>query len=269
MKKYFLLALSFLSFGAFASKPTPWQVHFQEPATEIMEEIIKLHDFVMYFMIAVVLVVVALLVYVCLRYSKKVHPNPLKFTHNAPAEIIWTVIPVIILVIIAIPSFKLLKKEETEPIADLTVKVVGYQWYWKYQYPDNGNFEFDSYMIKSKDLKDGDIRLLEVDNRIVIPQGKTVRFLITAGDVLHSFTVPSMGFKKDAVPGRINEVFAKVDKTGVYYGQCSELCGVDHGFMPIAIEVVSEQDFAQWIEQAKVKFALKDSFLKLASIKNK
>ena len=152
MKKYFLLALSLISPNAFAAKPTPWQIHFQEPATEIMEEIIKLHDFVMYFMIAVVLVVVALLAYVCVKYNKRVHPNPLKFTHNAAAEIIWTVIPVIILVIIAVPSFKLLKKEETEPQVDLTIKVVGYQWYWKYQYPDHGNFEFDSYMIKSKDL---------------------------------------------------------------------------------------------------------------------
>lgn len=243
------------SFAASASHPVPWQMHFQEPATEIMAELIKLHDFIMIFMVGIVLVVLGLLVYVCLKFNRKANPIPAKFSHNAPAEIIWTIIPVIILVIIAIPSFELLKKEETEPEADMTIKVVGHQWYWSYQYVDHGGFEFDSYMLKGDDLRDSDYRLLEVDNRVVIPVGKTVRFLITAGDVLHSFTIPSMGFKKDAVPGRTNQVYAKVERTGVYYGQCSELCGVDHGFMPIAIEVVEEEDFKNWVDNAKLKFA--------------
>lgn len=256
MKKLFLiLLLNIISFSVLASHPVPWQVHFQEPATEIMAELIKLHDFIMLFMIGIVFVVLALLIYVCVTFNKRSNPTPAKFSHNAPAEIIWTIIPVIILVIIAIPSFELLKKEEQEPEADMTIKVVGYQWYWHYNYVDHGGFEFDSYLIKDKDLKPGQKRLLEVDNRVVIPQGKTVRFLITAGDVLHSFTIPSMGFKKDAVPGKTNQVYAKVDKSGVYYGQCSELCGVDHGFMPIAIEVVPEEQFTKWIEDAKEKYA--------------
>lgn len=250
-----LVYLFFATMFLCSAKPVPWQIYFQEPATDIMAEIIKLHDFIMLFMLGVMFVVSVLLTYVCIRFNKKSNPVPMKFSHNAAAEIVWTIIPVLILVVIAIPSFKLLRKEETEPKADMTIKVVGYQWYWHYEYPDHGNFEFDSYMIPDSEIKDGQERLLEVDNRIVIPRGKTVRFLITAGDVIHSFTIPSFGFKKDAIPGRINEVFAKVNKKGVYYGQCSELCGVDHGFMPIAVEVVSEDEFKEWIWQAKEKFA--------------
>jgi cytochrome c oxidase subunit 2 len=265
--KYIIVSLLTILFSssAFAAFPTPWQLYFQEPATEIMQEIIHLHDFMMYIITGIVLVVLVLLTYVCVRFYHEWNPVPQKFTHNVAIEVIWTVIPVIILCFIAVPSFKLLKKEETKPIADMTVKVVGYQWYWKYEYPDNGNFSFDSYMLDSKKLQSGQIRLLDVDNRVVIPQGATVRFLITAADVIHSFTVPSFGFKVDAIPGRINETYAKVDKIGVYYGQCSELCGVNHGFMPIAVEVVSKEDFEKWVEASKAKFALNSFKINFAS----
>jgi cytochrome c oxidase subunit 2 len=166
-------------------------------------------------------------------------------------EIVWTVIPIIILVIISIPSFRVLRDAENPPAAEMTIKVVGYQWYWHYIYPDHGNFEYDSYIIKDEDLKPGQKRLLDVDRRLVIPENTVVKFLVTAGDVIHSFAVPSLALKTDAVPGRINESWTKVLKKGVYYGQCSELCGVNHGFMPIAIEVVSKEEFAQWVAKNK------------------
>lgn len=250
-----ILALILVSGNAHASEPLPWQLYFQVPATEIMRDIKDLHDFMMYIIVAIVLVVLFLLTYVCYRFHHTRNPIPAKFSHNVLIEVIWTIIPVIILCIIAVPSFKLLKKEETKPKADLTIKVVGYQWYWKYEYPDNGGFSYDSYMIDEKNLKLGEKRLLDVDNRLVIPEGAVVRFIITAADVIHSFTVPSFGFKVDAVPGRINETYVKVDNRGVYYGQCSELCGVNHGFMPIAVEVVSKEDFENWVSTSKVKFA--------------
>jgi cytochrome c oxidase subunit 2 len=258
-----LFATTLFCSSSFAAFPTPWQLYFQPAATEIMQDIIHLHDFMMYIITGIVLVVLALLSYVCVRFYHKFNPSPNKFSHNVAIEVIWTVIPVIILCVIAVPSFKLLKKEETKPVAEMTVKVVGYQWYWKYEYPDNGNFSFDSYMLDPKKIGSDKIRLLDVDNRVVIPQNTTVRFLITAADVIHSFTVPSFGFKVDAIPGRINETYAKVDKIGVYYGQCSELCGVNHGFMPIAVEVVSKEDFETWVEASKAKFAkakLKNNF---------
>jgi cytochrome c oxidase subunit 2 len=204
---------------------------------------------------AIVLFVLFLIVYVVLRFNAKANPIPAKFTHNVAIEVIWTVIPIILLVVIAIPSFRLLKLAEHTPTADMTVKVVGSQWFWTYEYPDHDNITFDSYIIQEADLKPGQIRLLEVDNRIVVPQGTTIKFLITAADVIHSFAVPALGLKTDAVPGRTNEAWTKIDKLGVYYGQCSEICGVNHGFMPIAIEVVTKEKFEEWVKQAKEKFA--------------
>jgi cytochrome c oxidase subunit 2 len=249
MYKYLGFIFLFIATSVFASEPLPWQHNFQPPATPVMEEIERLHEFLMLAMSGVVAVVLGLLAYVCLRFNAKANPVPATFTHNVAIEIIWTIIPVIILVVLAIPSFRTLYFAEKIPTADLTVKVVGNQWYWSYAYPDHGNFSFDSYMIADDKLQPGQKRLLEVDNRIVIPAGKTVRFLITASDVLHSFAVPAFGIKTDAVPGRVNETWIKVDKLGVYYGQCSELCGVNHGFMPIAVEVVPEADFEAWVEK--------------------
>lgn len=246
--------LILMSGNAFAGAPEPWQIMFQEPVTDVMVNIEWLHHFLMIIMTAVVAVVMFLLGYVCLRFNSKANPVPQKFTHNALIEVIWTFIPIVLLIVIAIPSFKILSYAEHTPKTDLTVKVVGYQWYWHYIYPDNGNFEFDSYMIQTADLKPGQKRLLEVDNRVVIPAGKVVRFLTTGADVIHSFAVPAFGIKIDAVPGRTNETWVKVDKPGVYYGQCSELCGVNHGFMPIAVEVVTEEEFNAWVLSAKTKF---------------
>lgn len=240
---------------ATASVPKPWQIDFQDAASPIMNDLHQFHNFLLVITTAIVLFVVFLIAYVIFRFNAKAHPIPATFTHNIAIEVIWTVIPIIILIIIAIPSFRILKTAEHSPPADLTIKVVGSQWFWTYSYPDHGNFEFDSYMIQPADLKPGQIRLLEVDNRIIIPQGAVVKFLITAADVIHSFTVPSLGIKTDAVPGKINQTWTKVDKLGVYYGQCSELCGIKHGFMPIAIEVVSKEEFEQWIQAAKTKFA--------------
>ncbi len=240
--------------NSYADFPHPWQMDFQAPATHIMEEIEWLHKFLMIVMLGVVVVVMFLIAYVCLRYNAKANPIPNKFSHNIFVEIIWTIIPVILLVIIAIPSFRVAYYVEHTPKADITIKVVGNQWYWTYIYPDNGGFQFDSYMKQSKDLLPGEKRLLEVDNRVFIPAGKIVRFLVTGADVIHSFAVPSFGIKIDAIPGKANETWVKVDKPGVYYGQCSELCGVNHGFMPIAVEVVPEEQFAAWVEGAKVRF---------------
>lgn len=254
IKKILFTTLLLLSGIAFASEPKAWQMTFQPAATEVMENIEWLHDFLMIIMFSVVAFVMFLLAYVCIRFNAKANPVPNKFTHNVFIEVLWTFIPIVLLVVIAIPSFKILNFIENTPKADLTVKVVGYQWYWRYIYPDNGNFEFDSYMIQPKDLKPGQKRLLEVDNRIVIPAGKVVRFLTTGADVIHSFAVPAFGVKIDAVPGRTNETWVRVEKPGVYYGQCSELCGVNHGFMPIAVEVVTPEEFEAWVVGAKERF---------------
>lgn len=259
-----LIGLLLFSSFCFASEPLPWQIGFQPPASPIMEKLHKFHDFLLYISTAIVLFVVGLLAFVCVRFNAKNNPVPAKFSHNVFIEIIWTVIPIIILVIIAVPSFRILRHAEKIPQADFTIKVVGYQWYWHYIYPDHNDIEFDSVMISDKNLKPDQKRLLDVDNRIVIPKNATVRFLITAGDVIHSFAVPSLGFKIDAVPGRVNETWTRVAKKGVYYGQCSELCGINHGFMPIAIEVVSKEDFDNWVA-SKNKVAVNGENSKLVA----
>ena len=256
MKRFFTTLLFILALGNIAyAQPLPWQIDFQEAASPLMRELYHFHNFLLIISTAIVLFVIFLICYVIFRFNAKSNPIPAKFTHNIAIEVIWTVIPIIVLVVIAIPSFRLLKMAEHTPPADMTIKVVGSQWFWSYSYPDHGNFEFDSYMIQDADLKPGQLRLLEVDNRIVVPEGATIKFLITASDVLHSFSVPAFGIKIDAVPGKINETWVKVEKKGVFYGQCSELCGVKHGFMPIAVEVVSKEAFEAWINSAKVKFA--------------
>lgn len=240
---------------AFADQPHPWQINFQEAASPIMNELHHFHHFLLIIVTAIVAFVIFLIIYVAIKFNAKANPIPANFTHNITLEIIWTVIPIIILIIIAVPSFRILKMAEHSPKPDLIIKVVGSQWYWSYSYPDNNGIEFDSRMVETKDLKPGQLRLLEVDNRIIVPQGKVIKFLITASDVIHSFAVPALGIKTDAVPGKVNETWTKIDKKGVYYGQCSELCGVNHGFMPIAIEVVSEEEFNNWVADAKTKFA--------------
>jgi cytochrome c oxidase subunit II len=236
-------------------QPSPWQLGLQQSATPVMDDIIWFHDFLLYIITAIAGFVLALLIVVMLRFNARAHPIPSRTTHNTLIEIAWTLIPIMILMFIAVPSFKLLFLQLNVPAADLTVKATGKQWYWSYSYPDNGDFEFDSLMLKEGERKEGQPRLLAVDNEMVVPVNKTVRVITTGADVIHSFAVPSFGIKIDAIPGRINETWFTATREGIYYGQCSELCGKDHAFMPIAVHVVSEQAFSAWVEDAKKKFA--------------
>jgi cytochrome c oxidase subunit 2 len=240
-------------------QPSPWQLGLQQAASPVMKDVIWFHNLLLWIIAGVVALVLALLVVVMVRFNARSNPTPSRTTHNTLIEVIWTVLPVIILVVIALPSFRLLFFQLNTPPADLTVKVTGKQWYWSYAYPDNGKFEFDSLMLQDKDRKSDQPRLLAVDNEMVVPVGKVVRVQTTGADVIHSFAVPSFGIKIDAVPGRLNETWFKAEREGVYYGQCSELCGKDHAFMPIAVRVVSEQAFAAWVEDAKKKFARDDA----------
>jgi len=210
---------------------------------------------VLWIIAAITAFVLALLIMVMVKFNARANPTPSRTTHNTLIEVAWTVIPVIILVVIAIPSFRILFFQLNTPPADLTVKATGKQWYWSYSYPDNGKFEFDSIMVKDADLKPDQPRLLAVDNEMVVPVNKVVRVYTTGADVIHSFKVPSFGMMMDAIPGRLNETWFKATREGVYYGQCSELCGKDHAFMPIAVRVVSEQAFNAWVEDAKKKYA--------------
>jgi cytochrome c oxidase subunit II len=236
-------------------QPSPWQIGLQQSASPVMDNIIWFHDFLLYIITGIAGFVLVLLVVVMVRFNARTNPIPSRTTHNTLIEISWTLIPIVILMFIAVPSFKLLFFQLNVPPADLTVKATGKQWYWSYSYPDNGQFEFDSLMLKEGERKEGQPRLLAVDNEMVVPVNKTVRVITTGSDVIHSFAVPSFGIKIDAVPGRINETWFTATREGVYYGQCSELCGKDHAFMPIAVRAVSEQAFSAWVEEAKKKYA--------------
>ncbi len=247
--------------AAFAERgqPAPWEWTLQEAATPVMENIIWFHNFLFWLITIITLFVLALLAIVAVKFNAKKNPIPSKTTHNTLIEVAWTIIPVLILVGIAVPSFRLLFQELDIPKADLTIKATGKQWYWSYAYPDNGKFEFDSLLVAEKDLKPGQPRLLAADNEMVVPVNKVVRIQTTGADVIHSFAVPAFGIKIDSVPGRLNETWFKATKEGMYYGQCSELCGKDHAFMPIAVRVVNDQEFASWVEGAKKKFAANPS----------
>ncbi len=231
-------------------QPAPWEYKLQEAASPVMEQITKFHDGLLIVITLITLFVLGLLITVVVKFNAKANPVPTRTTHNTLIEVAWTLIPVMILVGIAIPSFRLLFQELDIPKADLTIKATGKQWYWSYAYPDNGKFEFDSLMAQDKQP-----RLLGVDNEVVVPINKIVRVQVTGADVIHSFAVPAFGIKIDAVPGRLNETWFQATKLGIFYGQCSELCGKDHAFMPIAVRVVSDQEFAAWVEAAKKKFA--------------
>jgi cytochrome c oxidase subunit 2 len=244
---------------AIIGQPAPWEIGLQQAATPVMTDIIWFHNLLLWIITGIVILVLALLVTVIIRFSAKKNPVPTRTTHNTMVELVWTIVPVIILVFIAVPSFRLMFFELNTPPADLTIKATGKQWYWTYSYPDSGNFEFDSLMVADKDLKPGQPRLLAVDNEMVVPVNKVIRVQTIGADVIHSFAVPSFGIKIDAIPGRLNETWFKAPKEGVYYGQCSELCGRDHAFMPIAVRVVSEKAFADWIAQAKQKWASDDA----------
>lgn len=238
--------------AAFAEvgQPAPWEWTLQQSGSPVMDNIVWFHNFLFVLITLITLFVLALLVVVVVKFNARANPVPSRTTHNTLIEVAWTLVPVLILVGISVPSFRLLFLELDIPKADLTIKATGKQWYWSYAYPDNGKFEFDSLMAQDKQP-----RLLGVDNEMVVPVNKVIRVQTTGADVIHAFAVPAFGVKIDAIPGRLNETWFKATKTGMYYGQCSELCGKDHAFMPIAVRVVSDQEFASWVETAKKKYA--------------
>ncbi|MDA7575131.1 cytochrome c oxidase subunit II [Candidatus Pelagibacter sp.] len=270
MNKFLLTILaSVYSTGVLANQPKQWQLGFQDSASQSMTEIVSFHNNILLpIIIAISVFVLFLMIYTCIRFRASKNPNPSKTTHNVAVEVLWTLIPCLILIVMAVPSFKILYNQDTIPKADVTVKAVGYQWYWGYEYPDE-NIIFESYMIKEDELKESQPRLLTVDNEVVVPVNKVVKVLITANDVLHAWALPSFGVKRDAVPGRINETWFKAEKVGTYYGQCSELCGIQHAFMPITVRVVTDEEYAIWLAEAKMKFAnepiTENEYKKLAS----
>jgi cytochrome c oxidase subunit 2 len=232
-------------------QPSPWQMGFQKAATPIMEQITAFHDYVNVIIVLIALFVLALLVYVMVRFNERRQPQSTRTTHNTALEVIWTVVPVVILVAIAIPSFRLLYAQYDFPKADLTITATGNQWFWSYEYPDTEGVSFDSYPKADKDLGPDEPRLLTTDTAVVVPVDKTVRLIITANDVIHAWTIPAFGMKIDAIPGRLNEDWFRATKEGVFYGECSELCGKDHSFMPIMVRVVSQADYDAWLAKAK------------------
>jgi cytochrome c oxidase subunit 2 len=233
--------------------PEAWQLGFQDPATPAVEGMIFFHNYIMLFLIVIGLFTVWMLYKIVISFNEETFKKSEKFTHSSILEIIWTIIPAIILLVIAIPSFTLLYSldELIDPV--VTLKIVGHQWYWSYEYSDYATLEggeslnFDSYLINADDLTFGAFRLLEVDNRVILPVSTHIRLLITAADVLHSWAVPSFGIKVDACPGRLSQASLFLKREGVYYGQCSEICGVNHGFMPIVVKSVSVETFIEWI----------------------
>lgn len=264
-----------------AGQPSPWQKGLQDPVTEVATEIHKFHDVVNILIIVITVFVLALMIYVSVRFNEKANPTPSRTTHHTGLEIAWTVIPILILVVIAVPSFKLLYLQYAYPKPDLTIKAIGNAWYWDHEYPDYDGFKITSNMVRDEDVLKGQfgdadyakrygqlsgtaltkqqyidaapmyaskglVRQLSVDNEIVVPEGKVVHVLVTASDVIHNWTVPSFGSKVDAVPGRVTATWFRATKRGLYYGQCSELCGKDHASMPIAVRVVTSAAFDEW-----------------------
>jgi cytochrome c oxidase subunit 2 len=247
---------------ALADQPRPWEMGYQAAASAVMDQVESFHNLLLVIITAISVFVLALLLYVMVRFRESRNPTPSKTSHNTLIEVLWTVVPIMILVVIAIPSFKLLYFADRTADAQMTVKAVGHQWYWSYEYPDNGNFTFDSRITCrtaeecTQAAKGGvtPLRLLDTDQRVVVPVDTNVRLLITAVDVIHSWAMPAFGVKLDAVPGRLNETWFRAEREGVYYGQCSELCGVDHAFMPITVEVLSKDKFDAWVKTAQENF---------------
>ncbi|GER03797.1 hypothetical protein JCM17846_14790 [Iodidimonas nitroreducens] len=263
----------------------------QPAATPVMEQLTSFHDLLLVIITVITLLVAALLGWVMVRYRRKANPKPSKVSHNTVIEVVWTAVPILILVLIAIPSFKLLYAQDVTPKADLVIKATGHQWYWTYEYPDYENMSFDALMLAEsfytdksaesqenrraaeqrladflvRDTLPETYRLLDTDTRIVVPVNTVVKMLVTASDVLHSWTIPSFGVKVDAVPGRLNETWFKATEIGTYYGQCSELCGIRHAYMPIVVEVVSEEQFKLWVERTRAEYASASDFKRLAS----
>lgn len=242
-----------------------WQLGFQDAATPVMREITGFHNFILYIITTISVFVLGLLVVVMIRFNSRANPTPSKTTHNTLVEVLWTVIPILILLMIAIPSFRLLYLQRDFPQADMTIKATGSQWFWSYEYPDHGDLSFDAVMVEDADLKPGQPRLLTADNPVVVPVNTTVRVIVTANTVIHNWAMPSFGVKIDAVPGRLNETWFRAEKTGTFYGQCSELCGARHAFMPINVKVVTEEEFAEWLAKAKEEFAAAPETTRLAA----
>ena len=260
MKLFFSIIVGICLLGSLAFAEVGlsenWQLSFQEPATDLMSDIISFHSYILMPIITgISILVLSLLLYIAFRFNSSRNHTASNTTHNTVVEILWTVIPVILLIIIAIPSFRLLYVSETIPKADLTIKAIGNQWYWSYEYPDYGDIVFDANMLNDDELSDPKLRLLETDTQIVVPVNKVVKLQITSNDVLHAWTIPAFGVKMDAVPGKLNETWFKANKEGIFYGQCSELCGPRHAFMPINVKVVSDKEFKDWIGFAKEEYA--------------
>ena len=240
--------------AAQAQMPRPWQMDFQTAHSPVEAQIHSLHNLVLIIITVITLFVGGLLVFALTRYSARRNPVPGRFAHNTVIEVAWTVLPVLILVVIAIPSFRLVYYEDRTPDPDMTVKVTGHQWYWEYAYPDNGDIDFSSYIIPDDQLKPGQHRLLDVDNQLVVPVGKKIRILTTSADVIHSFFIPSLGVQRYAIPGRTIETWMEIDKPGTYYGECNQICGENHSRMPISVRAVTPAEFVAWTqEQAKNK----------------
>ena len=248
-----------LVFGpaAWAAEPHPWQLGFQPSATPVQARITAFHDELLVIIFLITVFVLGLLLYVMVRFHHTRNPVPTRTSHNTVIEVLWTVIPVLILVMIAIPSFKMMYFMDRVPKADMTIKVTGNQWFWSYEYPDQGGLKFDSNLIPDKDIKAGQKRLLDVDNPLIVPVGATVRVQVAgvAEGVIHSWFVPSFGVQEYAVPGRLNESWFKIEQAGTYYGECNQICGVNHAFMPIEVKAVAPAEFQQWLGDAKKKFA--------------
>lgn len=240
---------------AAAQAPTPWEVDFQTALSPSMERIVDFNFMVTIIIVVITAFVFGLMAWIVIRYNAKRNPVPTRTTHNTLLEVAWTIVPVIILLVIAVPSFRLLYFTDSVEDADMTLKAVGHQWYWSYEYPDHGDFTFDAVMLEEDELEEGQLRLLATDTSVVLPVGATIRLLTTADDVIHSWAVPALGVKLDSVPGRVNETWFRINREGTYYGQCSELCGTLHGFMPIMIEAVPQEAFDAWVEEAREEYA--------------
>jgi len=246
------MAAALLAGPAMADKPREAGIALQQPATPVMQDLVWLDDMLLVIITAITLFVLALLLVVMFKFNAKANPTPARFTHNAPLEVVWTALPVLILVVIAIPSLRLLDKQVTIPEPDVTIKAVGYQWYWGYEYPDEG-IEMTAFMLQKDELEENgyssDEYLLATDTRVVVPADSNVQLLVTAADVIHNWAMPAFGIKTDAIPGRVNQTWFRVDEPGTYFGQCSELCGSNHAYMPIVVEVVPQDDYDAWVSE--------------------
>lgn len=239
--------------------PVPWGMGLQESGGPIKDAIASFNDLVFWLMVAITIFVAILLAWCMWRYNEKSNPVPSQTSHNTTLEIAWTVIPVLILLVIAVPSFRLIYYQDRARDADLTINVTGHQWYWSYQFPDHGNFTFESRPVQDEDIRPGQFRSLEVDEPLVVPVGRTIRVMTSGVDVIHSFFVPSLGVQRYTIPGRTLETWMRADRVGTFYGQCNQICGVNHWFMPIVVKAVPQAEFDAWVASARTRFARQDA----------